>query len=225
MIASHLKALKWLQNQYPYEQHSVGGDCINPKCDYKFTSDDADDITNADGWFTCPQCDRSYNYMEENRFGHVTRAGLTPDEMGNIGEELVKQMGEVPGLGPVSWVSPTHEFPIDAVIGPYGVEIKALHSEAMPRIKMGGQKERQDKIDYVQQNGLLPAIIGVRLNFYQDLADIFVRKGTFTDTWLGNDNLEHVATLNFSHLNPFKHPEDVPSATDMPTDDESDIPF
>jgi hypothetical protein len=68
----------------------------------------------------------------------------------------------------------------------------------------------------------------VRLNFYTDKADIFFREG-LTDTWIGNAQLMHVATVDFTNLNPFKNPSDVPPASELPDDDSTppvdDIPF
>lgn len=225
-----INAQKWLNQMYPAEVHGLGGDCINPKCDYEFTAQDEAVMAQDSGWFTCPQCDQTYNYLDtEVRHNKV---GMTPMEMGNIGEKIVEQMGTIPLLGPITWVSNEYTSPLDMIAGPYGVEIKTNHSEAQPRFKLGGgayskylnKNPLKEKTEYCFQNGLQPALLGVRLNFYYDTADIFVRLNSFTDTWISNAELEHVATLDFSDLNPYKRPEDVPPPSEMPEDD-SDIPF
>jgi hypothetical protein len=75
--------------------------------------------------------------------------------------------------------------------------------------------------------------VGVRLNFYTDAADVFFRPG-LTDTWIGNSQMRHVATLDFSKLNPFLAPTpqaqaeavegaDIPDQSLQTEDD--DIPF
>lgn len=226
-----IRAQKWLRDQYPVEEHNVGGDCMNPKCDYEFTEQDLDEMALNSGWFTCPNCDWTYNYMDPDVVPR-TRAGLTPTQMGDIGEKIVERMGTIPGLGDVGWVSNDPSYPIDMIVDDFGVEIKTVHSESQPRFKMGGgggqggkrQGTREEKLRYVEQNGLRPALIGVRLNFYTDTADVFVRPDSFTDTWIGAPQLIYVDSVNFSDLNPFKRPEDVPPRNELP-DDDSDIPF
>lgn len=143
------------------------------------------------GWFVCPKCGWGYNYFDQD-IRQTTKVGLTLDQMGNLGEEIVGRMGEIPGVGPISIMYGLKNHPIDAVIGSYGVEIKTNHSEAQARFKMGGEnifipelgravRPKAAKEYYCQQNGLVPALIGVRLNFYTDKADIFFREG-MTDT-------------------------------------------
>lgn len=235
---NQLQYQRWQNQQYPNEAHGLPGDCINPKCDYVFTADDVREMEDYSGWFTCPQCGLSYNYLDESEKKY-TRAGLTLDEMGRLGENIVEGMGEIPGVGQITQVFGLKSNPIDAIIGPYGVEIKTNHSEAQARFKMGGEniwipelkrtvRPKESKEYYCQQHGLIPALVGVRLNFYSDKADIFFREG-MTDTWIGNKQLQHVATVDFSALNPFPNPENVPPASELPDDDSTppadDIPF
>jgi len=233
---NQLQAERFWNQQYADEVHNVGGDCLNPKCDYVFTPEDEKTIRDFSGWFTCPNCGWTYNYLNEEK-ERKTRAGITMDQMGSIGEEIVDRLGTIPGLGAlVQSYSHLKSNPIDAVFGDYGVEVKTIHSEAQQRFKMGGEyiyipelgkavRPKESKEYYCQQNGLRPALVGVRLNFYTDQADIFVREG-MTDTWIGNKAMQHVGTVDFSDLNPFKHPWEVPPANELPQDDEdSDIPF
>ena len=158
--------------------------------------------------------------------------------MGGIGESIIEQMAELNGIGTVSTVFGLKQNPIDAIIGQYGVEIKTNHSEAQPRFKIGGEniwiqelgkavRPKAAKEHYCLQHQLVPALVGVRLNFYTDKADIFFREG-MTDTWIGNAQLLHVGTQDFSNLNPFKNPGDVLPASELPDDDTTppdDIPF
>ena len=77
------------------------------------------------------------------------------------------------------------------------------NSQAQERFKLGDRQERLKKLQYCYENGLKPAIIGVRLNFFTSLAYVFFREG-LTDTWIGNSKMQHVGTFNFEDLNPFK---------------------
>lgn len=224
-----LQAQRYYNNLYPGEEHNAGGDCQNPRCNYTFTAEDWQDIEANSGWFTCPRCSYTYNYLdptysEWGKPGGRTRAGITMTEMGNIGEQVIAEMGVVPTLGKVIQLYADHvTYPIDAIIGPYGVEIKTNHSEAQPRFKVTGSGTRQNKIEYCQEHNLQPALVGVRLNFYTSKADVFVRPGLI-DTWIGNPQMQLVDSVDFSAHNPFPDPQDVPPPSDMPQDDE-DIPF
>lgn len=219
------RAKELLKRQYPNEVHNAGGDCANPKCDYQFTDGDRKDIDYNYGYFTCPKCGTTHNYMDYgDEPGGWTHSGLSLDEMGSIGERLVDRIGKIPGVGQVT-ESFTHDkkHPVDAHIGPYAVEIKTNHSQAQPRFKMSGKAQvRQDKIDYANQNGMKPGLLGVRLNFHNDNADLYFRPA-YTDTWIGHPELQHIGTYDFSDLNPYKHPEDVPPASELPEDDEDDL--
>jgi hypothetical protein len=219
------RAQTFLGDLYPDETHNAGGDCINPKCDYHLNQADRDQMDSAGGWFTCPKCDKTYNYYDNFDFdktpGGRNRVGLTPGEMGQIGETIIERMKFVPGVGKITWVSTEYNFPIDMIIGEYGVEIKTNHSEAQPRFKLGGGQERQAKIKYCEDNNLKQGFIGVRLNFYTDQADIFFRP-QFTDTFIGQAAMTHIGSVNFADLNPFRDPEDVPPPSELPTSDEDD---
>lgn len=230
MASGFTRAQEYFAQLYPNEIHGLPGDCINPKCNYVFTPQDVDEIQRQNGWFTCPNCGWTYNYLDESFQNGRNRVGMTPKEMGDIGETLVNRMGQIPLLGEITWSSPDYNFPIDLIAGDFGVEVKTNHSESQPRFKLGGsnhaggrQGTLQGKMMYVESEGLRPALVGVRLNFFTDKADVFVRPDSFTDTWIGAPSLTPVATLDFTDLNPFKHPEDVPH--DLPEDDDSDIPF
>lgn len=229
-----VNAQKYLNGLYPDEVHGVGGDCLNPKCNYVFSPQDEQEMQQNRGWFTCPKCHQTYNIFDTEALDKTNRVNLTPTQMGQMGETIVEEMGTIPQLGQITWISPGYHDPIDLIAGTYGVEVKTNHSEAQPRFKMGGgaygstgKIPMQEKANYCFQNGLQPALVGVRLNFYTDKADIFVRPGSFTDTWIGSSALQHVATQDFSKLNPYKNPQDVPPPSELPESDDTDadIPF
>lgn len=211
----------YLQQLNPAEQHNAGGDCINPKCDYQFSPQDKNEVAQMDGDFTCPKCDRSYNYYYDNDKyapGGFTNSGLSMKAMGAIGEQVVHHMSALPGIGNITWYAADYHSPIDFIIGKYGCEVKTNHSESQPRFKVGGAAEREAKIEMAKRMGVNPALLGVRLNFYTDLADIFFRP-QLTDTWIGNPQLQHVAKVGFQDLNPYRNPNDVPPPQSLPDDD------
>jgi len=222
------RAQAFMAMQYPNEVHGLGGHCINPKCDHVWDANDEKEISQNDGYIECPNCGWSQNVYAEG----VNRVGLTNDQMGQIGEDIVSGMKNIPYLGEITWVSGYKNFPIDLIAGPFGVEVKTNHSESQPRFKLGGGNNPQggaytlkSKLQYVQSENLRPALVGVRLNFYTDKADVFVRPDSFSDTWIGAPSLNHIATIDFSNLNPFKDPSQVPPPSQLPDDDDSDIPF
>lgn len=204
----------------PNEQHEISSDghCVNPKCRAPFD----ESMLEPDGTVTCPNCGFEQNAMRTFESpGGNTRAGLTLEQMGSIGEQVVFRMGELPGIGAIEQANtgtlPARNpdgtrlsEPIDAIVvgqrGKFGCEIKTNHSQAQERFKIGGAQERHEKIAYCLANGLKPALIGVRLNFFTDKAFIFWREGLH-DTWIGNSRMLHLATVDFSDLNPFKSPD------------------
>jgi len=243
-----------LQNKlWPGEVHGVEGDCPNPYCDYKLTSQDISDAEWAGGNFTCPNCGWKWNIgteMWDDTNRTQTRSGMSLTEMGKLGEEVVKQyakeMNGLPGLGQLLWESPTYNDPIDLVAGDYALEVKSLHSESFPRFKIAadpgqindeGNKmtrsevirkkhERMQELSTHLERPLSPGVLGVRLNFYTNRADFFFAP-EYKDRMMSA--MQHVGYTDFSSLNPFKRPEDVQKST-LPAQgetvgDDSDIPF
>jgi len=211
----------------PNEQHHIdpSAHCINPKCGYHFNDQDIAQLEASGGEFTCPRCGTTSNYLNDAKShipdpdgsgkavlnpGGNTRSGLTMSQMGQIGEQLVLGLGDLPGIGAPEPASDSYNFPIDIVIvgnrGKFGVEVKSCHSQAQERFKVGDKAEKEEKLAYCAANGLKPAIILVRLNFFTDKAYVFFREG-MTDTWISNKQMTLVGTYDFSHLNPFKSPD------------------
>ena len=221
----------YLQELAPNEQFEVpheGGHCVNPKCRMQFD----DSMLDMSGDITCPNCGTQNNVWSiYDQPGGTTRAGLTPTAMGQIGEKVIEEMHEIPGVGTIAWMHDTYTSPIDCIVesqrGKFGCEIKTNHAQSQEQFKLGDRAERTGKIKYCLENGLKPALIGVRLNFYTDLAYVFFREG-MSDTWYSNQKMMHVATINFAHLNPFKSPDPAARHTEIENahlPDSDDTPF
>lgn len=245
-MANPVLGPKWhglQQTLWPGEQHGIYSDCPNPYCDYMFTDEDVDHASVVGGAFQCPQCGWKFD-LHKMLLGERdrTRSGMSLSEMGTLGENVVKayaqQMGEIPGIGPLTWESPTYQDPIDLVAGDFALEVKTLHSESFPRFKIaadpstGGaradviRKKHQRMNELSQHFGkpLYPGMLGLRLNFYTNRADFFFAP-EYKDRMM--TAMTHVGEYDFSALNPFKNPEDI-SAQALPAQGETagdDIPF
>lgn len=249
-MANPVLGPKWRSLQdslWPGEQHGISSDCPNPYCDYMLTSEDIETAEWSGGSFQCPNCGWKYD-ITPMMTGEVdrdrTRTGMKLSEMGAIGEAVVKKFAEenqgIPGIGQLVWEAPGYHDPIDLVVGDYAIEVKSLHSESYPRYKIaadpGSGAKRADVIrqkhDRMQElsnhfnKPLYPGMIGVRLNFYTNRADLFFAP-EYKDRMM--TAMQHVGTTDFANLNPFKRPEDVTNqilpAQGETMGDDSDIPF
>jgi hypothetical protein len=211
---------------WPGESHGIASDCPNPYCNYNLTEQDISDAEFHGGDFECPNCGWSYNisHLLTGDTRQRTRAGMTPLVMGQIGEQIIKQWadenGEIPGVGRIIWESPDYKDPIDLVAGQYAIEAKTLHSESYPRFKIAADpgsgasrsyviRKKMERMQQLSQHlgiPLIPAMIGVRLNFYTNRADFFFQN-EYKDRLM--TAMTHLGSTDFSKLNPFKNPEDV----------------
>jgi hypothetical protein len=244
-MANPILGPKWNQlvnTLWPNESHGAQSDCPNPYCDYNLTREDINDAEYAGGAFQCPQCGWQYD-LSPQLYGETrdrTRSGMSLAEMGQLGEEVVKQFadenGQIPGIGPIRWESPDYQDPIDLVAGNYALEVKSLHSESYPRFKIAadpssgknrsatiqGKMERMAQLSQHLGIPLQPAMLGVRLNFYTNRADFFFAP-EYRDRMM--TNMTHVGSTDFSKLNPFQNPEDVNQQALPAQGETSDIPF
>lgn len=233
------------QNLWPGESHGVTSDCPNPYCDYNLTQQDVNDAEYVGGAFTCPQCGWKYDLspMLSGEQRERTRSGMSLTEMGQLGEQVVKQyateMNGLPGLGQLRWEAPEYNDPIDLVAGDYALEVKSLHSESFPRYKIAADpgsgarradviRKKHERMQQLAQHlgtPLTPGLLGVRLNFYTNRADFFFAP-EYKDRLM--TAMEHIGYTDFTSLNPFKNPEDVASQS-LPAQGETmgddDIPF
>jgi hypothetical protein len=152
----------------------------------------------------CPNCQRSYNMLDSAPFsqsgdngaytpGGGTIAGISLKEQGDIGENLVRTLGEIPGYGPITW---WHEggasasSPLDGGTTDWGIEVKTLNADAknqrwIPggarRSKIPGSPyvydEKDSKNRAAEEMGY-KGVLGVLviLDYRRSIADIYVRE-------------------------------------------------
>jgi hypothetical protein len=186
--------------------------CLNPMCDFHFSpermsSHDAMDTLD------CPNCQRSYNMLDSAPFaqagggndssysaGGGTIAGISMKDQGEIGEDIVRSLGEIPGYGSITW---WHEggaqaaSPLDGGTADWGVEVKTLNVDAKNhRWIPGGARrsraaiplgitrdEKDDKNRAAEQMGY-KGVLGVLviLDYRRSVADIYVREMPLGET-------------------------------------------
>ena len=218
----------WLDRMYPNEQHGYESDCINPKCQHNWTPEEQHELAQY-GEVRCQNCGvqqtRHGNigsikdedvyengpYGRGNRPGGGTRAGLTMKQQGDLGEEIVRRIGVLPsGQIDRDFNSETANAPFDFGThdehgNPWAIEVKTVNSQGQPRFKWGEGKDVQRKRQFVAENAMRPALVGVRLNYFTNKADVFYRP-QITDPYMGDQTMTHVGSLDFGDLNPFPEP-------------------
>jgi hypothetical protein len=201
-------------------------------CDYYIAPEAQAHIQNNGGYFTCPRCMQSHDMMHdlpwhgasEDEFNHDsfsagggTRIGLSLKEQAQIGEDLVENLGELPGYGPITWVHPggaTANSPLDMATKDWGIEVKTLGYDATHhRFIPGRPKEKEDKNAMALARGLKGVLgIMVILDYRRSVADIYARE--FPVDPVAGKGVGAFRSLNAQHLlaevpfkNPFMQPE------------------
>jgi hypothetical protein len=212
-------------------------------------------VQNNGGYWTCPVCQHSQDLLShlpwhgasEDEFdrsgfsaGGGTRIGLKMSDQSQIGEDLVENMKELPGYGPITWWhqgGATSPSPLDGATADWGIEVKTLsydatHHRFVPGGVRNGYDEKAAKNEQAAQMGL-KGVLGVLvlLDFRRSVADIYV-KAMPLETWRDGANYPRQGVAAFrtntaQHLvaevpfkNPFMSPED-PS----PTAAREEVPF
>lgn len=162
------------------------------------------------GYFTCPICKHSNDLLHELPWhgvdpeeaqhnadqdreqwhaGGGTRIGLLMSDQAQIGENLVEQLGEIPGYGAITWWhqgGSTAASPLDGATKDWGIEVKTLGYDATHhRFVPGAPKVKADKNNMAQQMGK-QGVLGVLvlLDYRRSVADIYVKEmplGGYTD--------------------------------------------
>jgi hypothetical protein len=258
-------------DQYPYTaealrlQEEGWVKCRNPRCDYWLDPEEFDEVAHGDGQFVCPRCHMSYPFLDVAPFGNLdqgagaasgsgideryddwhdrdrTIVGLPPKDMGDIGENLLKSLGELPEYGEFTWFASNEAYndPIDAGIGEWAVEIKTLCIDAKnQRFVIGEQHRREAVIQRAIELGFT-AILGVLVvaDFRTSVADIYAREMDLGE-WKTKGNRPVRGPVNFKKdtaprlltqvpfENPFLDPNSpAPDVMTIAGEPESEIPF
>ncbi len=223
--------------------------CPNPKpinkqgnlCGFWISPQVKAQVEHKGGYFTCPRCNKSYDLMEELpwhgpvdaeealgenfRAGGGTRIGIPLTDQGQIGENLVAKMGQIPGYGPITWWHPGgagSKSPLDGAVKEWGIEVKTIGYDAENhRFAPGGESGETtiaDKNNMAREMGLKGVLgILVLLDYRRDVADIYLKEMPL-ERWLtspgkwtqgvaqfrSNTAQKLVAEVPFE--NPFKDP-------------------
>lgn len=155
------------------------------------------------GYYTCPVCGHSYDLLSELPWhgadyeegmrnqthdqqahnwnsGGGTRIGMTMGEQAEIGEQLVKSLGEISGYGPIVWWhegGATSGSPLDGATKDWGIEVKTIGYDAIHHRFVPGRPHEKDAKNQhavtLGKEGILGIL--VMLNYRSSKADIYVR--------------------------------------------------
>jgi len=176
---------------------------------------------------------RAYGYEP----GGGTRIGLNMEEQGELGEKLIRDLGALPGYGPLTW---WHEggsgspSPLDGMTKDWGIEVKTIGYDARNHRFIVDKGERVSKNGAANQAGL-KGILGVLvlLNYRTSEANVYVKEMPLEGWRSGTNTYQGVANFRSNtgyHLlekvpfqNPFMDPHsDAPHVVEPEQDD---IPF
>jgi hypothetical protein len=180
--AEKLQAQGWWQ--CPTQKDTRGKPCgywVNPTA--------IERIKQGSGYITCPNCKHSYDLLDElpqsDDFvaGGKSRIGIPMADQGQIGENIVSNLKEIPGYGPIVWWHPggsNSNSPLDGATTDWGIEVKTIAYDALHhRFAPGGESGRntyEDKnqaAEYLGLKGILGIL--VMLDYRRSVADIYVK--------------------------------------------------
>ena len=184
----------------PQQLHAAGWmDC--PVChQFWLSPENKAQIEAHSGYFTCPKCKRTSNllynlpwhgaeeedYYPKGKTGGGTAVGIPMSDIGQIAENVVRHMGNIPGYGPIVWWhgSATDQSPLDGATQEWGIEVKGQAYDASYHAwHPGDQIEAQKKNAQAQEMGLKGVLgVYVLLNFRSDTADVYA-KAMPLETW------------------------------------------
>lgn len=165
--------------------------CHNQLCDWWISPQAAQQVSEAGQQYRCPRCGLSYDLNtvvgqypreETSAFtpGGRTIAGISLAEQAQIGEDLVEQLGQIPGYGQITWWhqgGATSASPLDGAADTWGIEVKTLNADAKNlRFVPGGPRYKAMKNEHAEREGW-QGILGilVLLNYRTSRADMYVR--------------------------------------------------
>jgi hypothetical protein len=202
--------------------------CRSQACNYFFHPYTS--LIDDDGNTDCPGCKRQYNMNAVNPFsqyeqgdirdedprtrhiietpngqltynvGGGTIAGLSLTEQGKLAEDIVEQMGELPGYGPITGVRSTYHSAADLACGPWAVEVKSANFDGKHlRFWPGSPTEKASRNERAEKDGY-QGLLGVLvvLNFRDSEADVYVREMPFSGVMV-NGRMKHGLYAYRSH--------------------------
>ena len=187
--------------------------CLTGTCPFFLSPEAQSDIQNRGGYYTCPICRKSYdllhtlpwhgvsdeaevyqNINQDQRLnqwksGGGTKIGISMTSQGQLGEDLVKQMGEIPGYGVINWWHPggaASQSPLDGTTKDWGIEVKTIGYDAMHHRWIPGgvrrnadgsiRDEKAEKTQAAVEMGKMGVLgVLVLLDYRRSVADIYVR--------------------------------------------------
>lgn len=230
----------------------------NGPCPFYLSPQAVQAVTEQGGYFTCPVCLKSFNlvhsepwvrpdYDYEYHGGIPSKSGLSVNDVGQIGEDLIKNL-TLPKYGPFEWFhegGSTGRSPLDAATKDWGVEIKTVLYDTMNhRFVPGGTRSRVLGRDYDERAAKNEAaakagklgILGllVILDMRRSVADIYAKEmplaGWQTSQGRSMSGIAAFRSNTAEHLimevpfkNPYMDPND-PSPV-SPFKQEDAIPF
>lgn len=104
--------------------------CMNPMCNHMFNPEVHEDSFNRGGskaLLRCSHC--GHNQLAHARPGKGgTATGLGKNELGDIAENMIEAMGEIPNVGKILWWhqgGSSAQSPLDGMTLDWGIEVKA----------------------------------------------------------------------------------------------------
>lgn len=220
--------------------------CLNPTCNYWWSPNRMAEHDELDK-LTCPNCQKSYNMWDPSPFGRtnspdptgfkpggMTYAGMPPGGVGDLGEEVVHDMGSIPGYGAITWWHPgpsSSTSPLDGATKDWGIEVKTMCLDAQNhKFVAGGKPSRADKNQAVASAGYKGILaIFVLLDFRRSVADIYLQEQP-AGPWMNpaskrmSNGIASYRPDNAMHLvkeTPFKNPflqpdEPAPAVQEQP---------
>ncbi len=194
--------------------------CINPACAYM----------HAPGLYeqNCPKCETGpehlYDVIGDSLFespGGSTRVGLSMKAQGDLGEELVKSLGELPGYGPITWWSEEYTSPLDGACGEWGIEVKSANVDnAAVQFNIGADEKITKNAAAAQAGykGILAIL--VVFDYRRSVADIYGREFTLAPWGRHPTTRQELSGLGFYRANkkyrlleeiPFQNPFMTPT--------------
>jgi hypothetical protein len=186
--------------------------CHTPTCPFLLSPETVKRIESTTGYYTCARCRQSYHLMNEwppygvspeeaemnartdfergNSFnpGGGTRSGNTLSDVGQIGEDLIEQMKQIPGYGPITWwhgASARDPSPLDGTTQDWGIEVKTIDKTALNhRFIAGGRQRNQggtrneiESKEHAAQELGKQGILGILviIDYYTSTADVYVK--------------------------------------------------